>query len=408
MIKNTQSIIRDMIGSVLKIPSNVVNHPFEQCIFPNDAINRSLLGPLKENVYRFLLETEEQGGFRPGCSYCFKTSLDFSLMIVPSREPADYLVIGPYFTEDFSDRTFSHICIAHQIPSSMTAAWRALCTTLPVVPQSQLERACDVAARYLSGCQEVSRKTLVLKLDRVFSAKSGPTESFQLASGVLEERYQKENHLLGTIRRGDEKTALGIVKGWNEPNILPRPKDAVRGRKDIMLSLNTLIRKTVEQCDVHPFYLDQLSRKKAMEIENSMTMGQLDSILENMVEDYCRLVRTYSLSRFSRPVQRAMNYITLNLTQNLSLNIVAAQVELAPAYFGNLFKKEYKRPVTSYIHEKRIEHAAILLRRSLIPVSEVAARSGFLDASYFTYLFRRAMGMTPTVYRMKYRGYSRE
>lgn len=401
MINNTQYIICDMINNILNVSAEVTPHPFDCSIFTNKPMSHTILEPLKKSICGFLRETEKKGGFVPGCHYHFKTSLRLSLIIVPSRENAEYLVIGPYLTEDFSDRVFSDICAAHGIPESMTAALRALYTTLPIVMGSQLERAADVAARYLSGCQEPSWETLALKLDYIVSHKSGPTEYFQLASDVLEKRYYKENQLLEAIGRGDEKAAMSMVKEWKGLDILPRPRDMVRSRKDIMLSINTLIRKKAEHCDVHPFYLDQISRKKALEIENSMTMRQLDGTIEMMVKDYCRLIRSYSLSRFSRPVQRAMNYINLNLAGDLSLNRVAAQVELSPPYLAALFKKEYKSPVTAYIHKKRIEYASLLLDRSAMPISEVASRSGFSDASYFTYLFRRSMGMTPGRYRKK-------
>lgn len=406
MINNTQSMICDMIREILKVHAEFVFHPDEFHIFTNREKAQGILLPLKESVCAFLRDTERQGGFQPGCQYCFHTSLRLSLMILPfwegtAEKMKNHLVIGPYLTEDFSEQLFSHICSSHAIPPSMAGAWRALYTTLPVVMESQVERAAGVAARYLSCCKEIARELLELKLDHVFSGKSGPTESFQLASDVLEERYLKENRLLAAVREGDERLAISLTRDLKGINILPRPKDAVRSIKNIMLSTNTLLRKTVEQCSVHPVYLDRISRKQALEIENCMSLRQLDGTGENMVRGYCRLVKNYSLSRFSRPVQKAINYIRLNLTLDLSLKMVAAHVELAPSYLSGLFKKETGCRMTAYIHEKRIEHAARLLSRTSMPVSEAAARAGFSDASYFAYLFKRSMGRTPTQYRLQ-------
>ena len=68
------------------------------------------------------------------------------------------------------------------------------------------------------------------------------------------------------------------------------------------------------------------------------------------------------------------------------------------------FKKEmYPHTITSYIMKLRLDHFCHLLETSDLPVSAAADRSGFIDSSNFSTIFKKYKGMTPTEYRKKYR-----
>ena len=72
---------------------------------------------------------------------------------------------------------------------------------------------------------------------------------------------------------------------------------------------------------------------------------------------------------------------------------------LSPAYFSRLFKKEMGENFTDYVNRRKIGLAKETLRGGKESVSEIAARLGFQDASYFVKVFRRYEGITPTAYR---------
>ena len=59
--------------------------------------------------------------------------------------------------------------------------------------------------------------------------------------------------------------------------------------------------------------------------------------------------------------------------------------------------------ISSYIMKLRLEHFCHLLQTSELPVSTAADRSGFIDNSNFSTLFKKYKGVTPTEYRKKYR-----
>lgn len=68
------------------------------------------------------------------------------------------------------------------------------------------------------------------------------------------------------------------------------------------------------------------------------------------------------------------------------------------------FKKEmYPYTITSYIMKLRLAHFCHLLESTELPISTAADKSGFIDSSNFSTLFKKNKGMTPSEYRKKYK-----
>ena len=72
---------------------------------------------------------------------------------------------------------------------------------------------------------------------------------------------------------------------------------------------------------------------------------------------------------------------------------------MSGGYLSRRFKQEVGVTLTEYVNQKRIERAEALLKVTELPVSEVAAAVGILDGNYFSRLFRKQTGMSPSKYR---------
>lgn len=180
---------------------------------------------------------------------------------------------------------------------------------------------------------------------------------------------------------------------------MPRVPDPVRDQKNLMFTLNTLLRKAVEQARVHPFHIDNLSRQLAIQIESSCTTGQLDALPNVMIRKYCLLVNNYSRLSCSELVRACMDYIDFHYSSELSLASLADMNFVSPAYLSSQFKKETGTTITDYINDTRIRQALVLLNASDFSIGEIAVQCGFGDANYFTRTFKKLLGKTPTVYR---------
>ena len=78
---------------------------------------------------------------------------------------------------------------------------------------------------------------------------------------------------------------------------------------------------------------------------------------------------------------------------------IAQSVYLSPSYASRLFKKVQNMSLMEYLTRVRIEEAKRLLHNPQYLIDEIAENIGYDDASYFTKVFKRYEGVTPTQYR---------
>jgi len=98
-------------------------------------------------------------------------------------------------------------------------------------------------------------------------------------------------------------------------------------------------------------------------------------------------------------LNRVLEYIDANLSEQLSLPILAEVAEMSLYYFVRLFKQSTGLSPHRYVTEQRIKRAQGFLRLRQMTVLEASVRTGFVDQSHFTRVFRRVVGLAPTQYR---------
>ena len=84
---------------------------------------------------------------------------------------------------------------------------------------------------------------------------------------------------------------------------------------------------------------------------------------------------------------------------DLSVERLCAHLHLSPAYFSTLFKREVGMSFTAYVTVVRMEAAATALRTTEEKTYLIARKCGYDDPNYFSYVFKRHFGVTPTKYR---------
>lgn len=83
----------------------------------------------------------------------------------------------------------------------------------------------------------------------------------------------------------------------------------------------------------------------------------------------------------------------------IRLEAVAEEIGLTPTYFSSLFKKETGETFVEYLTRLRMEEAMRLLRDTDEKIYSVAEKTGYSDAGYFSYIFKKKYGISPIQYR---------
>lgn len=98
---------------------------------------------------------------------------------------------------------------------------------------------------------------------------------------------------------------------------------------------------------------------------------------------------------------RAIGYMVQNLSGDISLKTVSAEVGLHPTYFSHLFKQEMGVGFSNFVGVLRIEQACMLLKRRSLSIQEISDLCGFSDVSYFCRKFKQVVGVSPSAWRTR-------
>lgn len=125
-------------------------------------------------------------------------------------------------------------------------------------------------------------------------------------------------------------------------------------------------------------------------------------------EDLHRTVTDYILQCFQREtagnewkshVDLAIERILAHYTEDISLQSVAAQINVNPSYLSRIFKQQTGRNFVTFLTHLRIEKAKQLLENESLKVYEIAHQVGYPNYTYFSKLFKKITGQSPEEYR---------
>lgn len=104
-------------------------------------------------------------------------------------------------------------------------------------------------------------------------------------------------------------------------------------------------------------------------------------------------------SRQVKVTQMMEEYIKANYMYEISMQDAAKAMNYSETYFSKLFKQCFQKNFTAYLTEFRVEEAKRQLQKPTVNVKDVGKAVGYGDSNYFTKVFRRITGMSPTEYR---------
>jgi two-component system response regulator YesN len=84
---------------------------------------------------------------------------------------------------------------------------------------------------------------------------------------------------------------------------------------------------------------------------------------------------------------------------DITINKVCGHLHISAGYFSSIFKKETKMTFVNYLNHIRMEAAKEMLRSTDMKALEIAEKVGYADANYFSFSFRKNVGVSPKEYR---------
>lgn len=103
-------------------------------------------------------------------------------------------------------------------------------------------------------------------------------------------------------------------------------------------------------------------------------------------------------------IYTVIKYIQSNYQNDITLESVSKEVFITPSFLSILFKKLIGENFTVYLNNIRITKACELLKNPYTKIYTIALSVGFKNEKYFSYVFKKVKGVTPSQYR-KYKFY---
>ncbi len=122
--------------------------------------------------------------------------------------------------------------------------------------------------------------------------------------------------------------------------------------------------------------------------------------ISGLIGDDLRVRDSVATNRYKDIVDEAARYIEENYAdENLSLNQLASHVNVSPNHLSTIFSQQTGQTFIKYLTEYRMDKAKEMLKCTSMRSSEISEAVGYKDPHYFSYMFKKTVGMTPTNYR---------
>ncbi|MDY3248760.1 MAG: response regulator [Candidatus Choladocola sp.] len=135
-------------------------------------------------------------------------------------------------------------------------------------------------------------------------------------------------------------------------------------------------------------------------VEEAVSVDAMKNHLSRLFTETINLRDSHSRKKYSVLLEEARAFIQENYQrEDMSLNTVAAQVNISPSYFSAIFSGETGQTFVEYLTSVRLEKAKELLMCSSMRTAEIGYEVGYKDSHYFSYIFKKVVGCSPKDYK---------
>ena len=157
--------------------------------------------------------------------------------------------------------------------------------------------------------------------------------------------------------------------------------------------------KVAEQlAQLYPLIHHYAQQKNGYSIANTLARAVIQ-IVNEIIKTNARAIKKEN----NFAVERIRRYIEEHYAENLTLTNLAEMVNANGYYLSHAFKKITHYSPQQYILRRRIGKAQCLLVYTSLSLTEISARVGYEDSNYFSRVFKKVIGMSPRLYRQKWR-----
>lgn len=199
--------------------------------------------------------------------------------------------------------------------------------------------------------------------------------------------------------------------GQSDADLLPDLSKLIDGEAGVLSNnelidlRNMLIGLTFLSCqeavaqNVDSEYAYGISDYYIKQAETIRSRQQLIKLSNEMMHQYYALIQEIRRPHYGRLIDNCIHYIDQHLYEPLSAAQVAEHTGYSLPYLTSQFKEATGLSLYTYIQQRKITEAKIMLRNTSQPLSEIASALGYSSLPHFSKVFKTVTGVTPNVFR---------
>lgn len=209
--------------------------------------------------------------------------------------------------------------------------------------------------------------------------------------------FKLEKILVEKIKSGERDAAKSVGSEIVGQLLQQSSLDYV---KFYLNELLTVLSRNVVACDYFE-RVTELNLKYLGSLISCKEGHHLYRWLNNVIDDYISFLYKQHCSQTTQAIFKAVQFIETNFRSEISLSDVSDFIYLNPQYFSRMFKEKMGVSFVEYLTQVRVNRAKELLSFTDYSINYIAEDVGIKDANYFSRVFKKSEGTTPSEYRLR-------
>jgi two-component system, response regulator YesN len=226
----------------------------------------------------------------------------------------------------------------------------------------------------------------------------------EIAMSTIETRassiksLDKEHELKTLVRNGEKQLAQQLLEDLLIDIVRENP-DEIDIFKSRIAELVVIISRAAVEGGATLNVILQQNAQFYLDLQAIPSMEKLYPWSKSVLETFMNLMDVNKNQKNIQAIQKAAEYIRQNYRNKITIEDIAQEVYLSPCYVSRIFKQGLGCTIMEYLTQIRVEEAKSLLKNPKYSVMQVAEESGFEDPGYFTRVFKKIEGITPSRFK---------